>query len=62
MYFIPMGIFIQDFAGVAGAGANLNWMGFLGINLLPVTIGNVIGGVFFVAVLYWYAYLQGKKE
>jgi len=62
MYFIPVGLFIKDFAGVATTGANLTWVGFLGNNLLPVTIGNIIGGVFFVAVLYWYAYLQGKKE
>ena len=62
MYFIPMGIFIQDIAGVTGGSANLNWAGFLGNNLLPVTLGNIVGGVFFVAVLYWYAYLQGKKE
>jgi formate/nitrite transporter len=62
MYFIPIGLFIKDFTGVATTGANLNWVGFLGNNLLPVTIGNIIGGVFFVAVLYWYAYLKGKTE
>lgn len=62
MYFVPMGIFLKDFAGLSGAGANLNWAGFLGNNLLPVTIGNIIGGVVFVAVLYWYAYLKGKTD
>ncbi len=62
MYFIPIGLFIKDFTGVATTGANLNWVGFLGNNLLPVTIGNIIGGVFFVAVLYWYSYLKGKTE
>jgi formate/nitrite transporter len=62
MYFIPMGIFLKDFAGLSGASANLNWAGFLGNNLLPVTIGNIIGGAFFVGVLYWYTYLQGKKD
>jgi formate/nitrite transporter len=62
MYFIPMGLFIKDIAGVASTNANLTWVGFLGNNLLPVTIGNIIGGVVFVSVLYWYTYLQGKKE
>ncbi len=65
MYFIPMGLFLKDFAGLTLASGNLNnltWAGFLGNNLLPVTIGNIIGGVVFVAVLYWYAYLKGKSD
>jgi formate/nitrite transporter len=62
MYFVPMGIFLKDISGLAGANANLTWTGFLGNNLLPVTIGNIIGGVVFVAVLYWYTYLKGKTD
>ncbi len=64
MYLVPVGILLKDVAGFAGptAGANLTWTGFLQYNLLPVTIGNIIGGAFFVGVVYWYAYLQGKKE
>jgi formate/nitrite transporter len=61
MYFIPMGLFIQDFAGISGA-TNLSWGSFLGNNLLPVTIGNIIGGVVFVGVLYWYSYIKGKTD
>jgi formate/nitrite transporter FocA (FNT family) len=30
----------------------LNIMGFLG-NLLPVTLGNIIGGALMVATVYW---------
>jgi formate/nitrite transporter FocA (FNT family) len=30
-------------------------------NLGIVTLGNIIGGVFFVAFLYWYVYLKGEK-
>ena len=37
---------------------NLTWGNFLVRNLLPVTLGNLIGGVFFVATLYWYVYLR----
>ncbi len=47
MYFIPAGIFY---------GAQVTWGQFLLNNLLPVTIGNVIGGAFFVGVVYWYLY------
>lgn len=61
MYLIPVGLFLKDFAGLS-ASANLTWTGFIQYNLIPVTIGNIIGGAFFVGVLYWYAYLKGKKE
>ena len=60
MYLIPIGIFLKDFAGLT-ASAGLTWTGFMQ-NLIPVTIGNIIGGAFFVGVLYWYVYLQGKCE
>ena len=45
MYFIPLGIFLRPQAACA-SGANLeplNWAGF-GHNLLPVTLGNLVGG------------------
>ena len=38
-----------------------NWGGFLWRNLLPVTIGNIIGGGLFVGMSYWGAYLQPQK-
>lgn len=64
MFFVPVGIFIKDFgsATTTTANVNLNWTGFIGSNLVPVTIGNIIGGVIFVAVLYWYVYLKGKTD
>lgn len=61
MYFIPMGLFLKDWAGLT-ASANLTWTGFVQYNLIPVTIGNIIGGAFFVGIIYWYAYLQGKTK
>jgi len=62
MYFIPMGIFLKGVPEVIARFkepiTNLTWEGFLYNNLLPVTIGNIIGGSLFVGVLYWYAYLK----
>ncbi len=66
MYFIPMGIFLHNWAGIpAPSGIDpgiLHWGSFLYRNLLPVTIGNIIGGGFFVGMGYWGAYLKPKKS
>lgn len=67
MYFIPIGLFIKGFApapfwsaiGMAPADfAGLTWGNFLVANLLPVTIGNIIGGGFMVGLVYWFIYLR----
>jgi formate/nitrite transporter len=61
MYFIPMGILLKDEPALAaGASANLTWSGFLVDNLLPVTLGNLIGGGLLVAAVYWLVYLRPK--
>jgi formate/nitrite transporter len=66
MYFIPVGIFLKDWAGVSvPAGIDptaLNWGSFLWRNLLPVTIGNILGGGLFVGMSYWGAYLRPSSE
>ncbi len=65
MYFVPLGISLSGVqevvsaSGLAGKLGNLTWGGFVANNLLPVTIGNIIGGALFVGALYWYAYLRG---
>ena len=67
IYYIPMGLFIK-----AGAPASfwssigkspadfpqLTWINFFFANLLPVTIGNVIGGSIMVGAVYWFVYLR----
>ena len=66
MYFIPTGIFLMNGAGfgnVPGVDPNiLGWVNFLWRNLLPVTIGNIIGGGVFVGMSYWGAYLRPKTD
>ena len=70
MYFIPMGLLIKSFAGAgfwesigktAADFGNLTWMAFFVKNLLPVTIGNIIGGSLFVGLVYWFIYLRPQK-
>jgi formate/nitrite transporter len=64
MYFIPSGIFLAHWAGVAPTGldvSTLTWSSFVINNLIPVTIGNTIGGALFVGLGYWGAYLRPSK-
>lgn len=70
MYFIPIGLFIKngaspDFWAQTGHSAveyaNLTWGNFLLANLLPVTLGNIIGGALMVGLVYWSIYLQPKE-
>ena len=66
MYFIPMGLFLKNTAVAAQVGldlTNLTWWGGLVVrNLIPVTIGNVIGGSIFVALLYWSVYQRKERR
>ncbi|BBO89364.1 formate/nitrite transporter family protein [Desulfosarcina ovata] len=41
--------------------STITWSAFLVKNLVPVTIGNVIGGAVFVGLGYWGAYLRPSK-
>jgi formate transporter len=67
MYFIPMGLFLkEDSAWLEGRDnlpdlANLTWPNFLIGNLVPVTIGNLIGGTLMVAGVYWFVYLRPAR-
>jgi len=55
MYFIPLGILIQQSADLP-IGANIiTWSGFLN-NLLPVILGNLLGGSVFVGLVYHIIY------
>jgi len=63
MYFIPMGLALKNHPALAGllnpaAIEGLTLRGFFLNNLIPVTIGNLIGGVLFVATVYWTVYLR----
>ena len=49
MFFIPAAIY---------SGADIGWGSFIYNNLLPATIGNIIGGTGFVGCTYWYLYLR----
>jgi formate/nitrite transporter len=70
MYFIPLALLIKNwgassFFETVGKTAenfpNLTMGNFLIGNLLPVTIGNIIGGALMVGIVYWFGFLRGSK-
>lgn len=68
MFFIPAGLFAsanESFVTLSGVSAealaNLNLQGMFVNNLLPVTLGNIVGGGFFVAAMYWFAFKFKEK-
>jgi formate/nitrite transporter len=67
MYFVPYALLIKAFypAFVVASKidiSSLTWGSFLLKNLLPVTLGNIIGGCILVAIMYWFIYLRRKKK
>jgi len=66
MYFIPVALLIKsDDSWVAGATgvpdlSGLTWGSFLVDNLLPVTMGNIVGGAVMVGIVYWFVYLRRR--
>lgn len=58
MYFIPMALLTKLGNPEAGAYDALTIENFLVNNLLPVTVGNIIGGTLFVGLTYWFIYVR----
>jgi formate/nitrite transporter len=66
MYYIPAGLFAKASPSLAGAALDngvsqsaldaLSWDSFITANLIPVTIGNILGGTVFVSMAYLLAY------
>jgi len=67
MFFIPMGLALKGQTAIvtaAGLADKLSQLtiGGMVMNLIPVTLGNIVGGAFFVATLYWVVYLRDEKK
>jgi len=71
MYFVPKAIMMlnqQDskiLALIEQSGVNydtVTWSNFFINNLLPVTLGNIIGGAVLVGLVYWFVYLRNNKS
>jgi formate/nitrite transporter len=70
MYYIPAGIMAKANPAWTNAAVSLglnpekldhlNWGSFLINNLMPVTLGNIVGGGLLVAGVYWLVYKRSK--
>jgi formate/nitrite transporter len=69
MYLVPLGLFIKAWGPIElwshmGASAadygTLTWPAFF-LSLIPVTIGNIIGGGGLVGGVYWFIYLRKRR-
>jgi len=52
MFFVPLGMFY---------GAEVTWGRFIVGNLVPVTLGNIVGGGVFVGFVYWWLYARQSR-
>ncbi|HVN74104.1 MAG TPA: formate/nitrite transporter family protein [Methanoregula sp.] len=60
MYFIAAGILTQGFlTDQTKVAAGVNWLSMWTSNLIPVALGNIVGGLVFFGALYWVAF---RKE
>lgn len=59
MYIIPLAILLKS-AGLAGVGADaISWYGLFR-NLVPVMLGNLVGGSVFVGLVYYVIYCRAS--
>lgn len=61
MYFIPMGMLLKASGYVAANIDAITWLGFFR-NLVPVILGNLVGGSVLVGIVYYIIYLRSRPE
>lgn len=69
MYYIPAGLVVKGNPAIVQAAGltaetlqKLTWSSFIVRNLIPVTLGNIVGGVLFVGLAYWLVFLRDHKN
>jgi formate transporter len=71
MYFIPVAIIVLEYGdpefltilnNTSQSYESVSWGNYFINNLLPVTIGNIIGGAGLVGVVYWFVFLKKRKQ
>lgn len=61
MFFIPLAMLLQTSGQFDTNLAPITWLGFLS-NMLPVILGNILGGSVLVGLVYYIIYLRKPKS
>jgi formate/nitrite transporter len=67
MYYLTAGLLLKASPAVVAASSygsaiqDLTVYSVIWNNIIPVTLGNIVGGAFFVGSLYWFCYLRTEK-
>lgn len=69
MFFLPNGIFMKTIPAIVSASGltpeqigTITWETFIVNNLIPVTLGNIVGAFVFVVLLFWIAYIREENR
>jgi formate/nitrite transporter FocA (FNT family) len=63
MYFFPVALFHGGWdTHSSQTPSHVTWSHFLLDNLIPVTVGNIIGGAVLVGLVYWFVYLHVQRK
>lgn len=60
MYIFPLAMLLEASHSVSASAATITWAGFFG-NLVPVILGNLVGGSLLVGLVYHIIYRRGTK-
>lgn len=61
MYLLPMAMLVQAFGPAGAAAPAITWVGIFG-NLVPVILGNIVGGSVLVGLVYHVIYRRGQSS
>jgi formate/nitrite transporter FocA (FNT family) len=61
MFFIPLAMLLQHFGNIGANSNTITWVGLFG-NLVPVILGNIVGGSVLVGLVYHLIYRQERQK
>ena len=61
LYFFALAMLLQTYGNVGANASAITWLGIFG-NLVPVILGNIIGGSVLVGLVYHVIYRRAPDE
>ena len=60
-YLIPSGLIVKEEYKVSTSTSGVNWGRFVYKSMIPVTLGNLVGGVIFDGLGFWFLYFYLRR-